>query len=145
MPRYTTHSMTRPSRAHSPARNSTRAAANHNGLGVTAVVAAIVLVALASIPYLNYSNQIHALADSINRLEKEHKQCRIDLRNETLRWAELKSPENLELALHRNGTHMRRPTPDQLVTVHTAFGRAARPATAIASGRIGGVPGYAAR
>ena len=145
MPRYTTNPLDRNTHTRAQTRNRTRIAANHNGIGVTAIVAVIVLAALASIPYLNYSNQIHSLSDSINKLEKAHKQLQIELKNETLRWAEMKSPESLELALHRNGNHMQRPTTEQLVTVHTAFGRTARPATAIASSQIGSVTGYAAR
>lgn len=53
----------------------------------------------------------------ISKLEREYDAMCNDLRREEAAWAELVVPEQLELALQRNGIHMELPHGEQIVNL----------------------------
>lgn len=81
----------------------------------TRLAAIVVLVVFGVIVQAVLTHHCKALNREIAAMETAQRKLMEDLSRERVRWNQLKTPRNLDLALNRHGIAMNHPSPMQLV------------------------------
>jgi len=106
-----------PKRQHRSARNRNRSwdSPTHVWVMSTRLAGLVVLAVFGLIVYAVLQQHCKALNREIGSLEVEQRRLMEDFARERVRWTQLKTPRNLDVALHRHGIAMAHPSPAQIV------------------------------
>lgn len=93
-----------------------------NGFLMPAPVASVVvMLSVLALAYIWLGTRCESVGKAIKVLESEQIILKQELSNQRGKWAEMKSPRNLALALAKHGIHMTLPKGKQIVEIRGKF------------------------